>query len=102
MIPHGDRRDGAESCGVEDEVIAAVQREHDVMSVLILRHDLRDLTGRRRAAGPAQDVGQGEKRRELGGQLAEELRWHATDRRHWHFAHVETYEVQGATVSAPA
>jgi hypothetical protein len=102
MIPHGDRRDRAESGGVEDEVMATVQREHDVMSVLILRHDLRDRSWRSRAAGPPKDVGQGKKTRELGGQLAEELRWDATDRRHWHLAHVETYEVQGARVSTSA
>jgi hypothetical protein len=99
MIPDGDRRDGAESGDVEDQVMAAVQREHDVMSVLILRHDLRDLMGRSRTAGPAKDVGQGEERRELGRQLAEELRWDATDRGHWHLAHVEKYEIERAMVS---
>lgn len=72
MIPHGDRRDGPESRGFEDQVMAGVQREHDVMGVLILRHDLRHLTCRSRAACPAKDVGQSEKRRELGGQLVEE------------------------------
>ena len=99
MIPHGDRRDGAESGGVEDQVMAAVPRDNDVMSVLILRHDLGDMTGRRRAAGPAKDVGEREKWRELRGQLAEDLRWHAINRGHWHLAHIEKYEIQRAKVS---
>jgi hypothetical protein len=43
MIPHGDRRDGAQSCGVEHDKVAAIERQDDVMSVLVLRDDLAHL-----------------------------------------------------------
>ena len=73
MIPHGDRRDRPESRRVKDQEAAAIQREHDIMSVLILRDDLLDLARRRSATGPHKDVCQGEKLRKLGSQLAKEL-----------------------------
>ena len=42
MIPHGDRRDGSQSGGVEAEVDRRVGK-NDVMSILILRDDLGDV-----------------------------------------------------------
>lgn len=66
MIPYGDRRDGAESGGVEGQELAGVQRKHDIMVVLILCHNLSHLTRRYAAASPRKDVGQGEKFGQLG------------------------------------
>jgi hypothetical protein len=43
VIPHGDRRDGAQSCGVEHDKVAAIVLQDDVMSVLVLRDDLAHL-----------------------------------------------------------
>lgn len=99
MIPHGDRRDRAESRGVEDEKLAGVQREHDVMAVLILRDDLRDLTRRRGAASPGKDVRQGEETGELEGHLAGDFRWDAPDGSEGYFAHVEIFGPHRAKVS---
>jgi hypothetical protein len=42
MIPHGDRRDGSQSGGIEAEVDRRVGK-NDVMSILILRYDLGDV-----------------------------------------------------------
>jgi hypothetical protein len=42
MIPHGDRRDAAESCRVEDECQAFGPWDDDVMRVFVLRDDLAD------------------------------------------------------------
>ena len=40
VIPHGDRRDGAESRGVEDEYESLRPRNDDVVRVLVLRDDV--------------------------------------------------------------
>ena len=40
QVPDGDRRHGAESRGVEDEPALCVERDHDVVGVLVLRDDL--------------------------------------------------------------
>jgi hypothetical protein len=40
MLPHGDRRDGAESGCIEDEVPLRGPRDEDVMCVFVLRKDL--------------------------------------------------------------
>ena len=54
MIPDDDRRHGAESGGVVDEVPAAFERDQDVMSVLILREDGLDIEGRPPRTAPVQ------------------------------------------------
>ena len=42
MIPHGDRRDRAESGCIEDEVALIRPLDDDVMRVLVLGQDVRD------------------------------------------------------------
>src|SRR5262245_52615213 len=44
MTPHGDRRDGSQSGGIEAEADRG-EGKNDVMSILILRDDLRDVDG---------------------------------------------------------
>ena len=58
MIPHGDRRDGAESCGVEGEEVRSVERDHDVVRVLVLGDDLGDGERRRLRSRPAEHTRQ--------------------------------------------
>jgi hypothetical protein len=43
VIPHGDRRDGAQSRGVEHNEVAAIERQDDVVRVLVLCDDLAHL-----------------------------------------------------------
>ena len=56
MIPDGDRRQAAQSGGVEHEVEAVGVRHHDVVRVLILNHDLLDHPARVAHEAPAHDV----------------------------------------------
>ena len=96
MIPHGDRRDRPESSGIEDQEVAAVQLEHDIMSVLVLSDDLRHLPRRRGTAGPGKDVGQSVKMGELGCQSADVLRRDIAGRRERNLSHVEIYTMPNA------
>ena len=43
VIPHGDRRDGAESGDVECQEVAAGKGQQHVVCVFVLRDDLLDL-----------------------------------------------------------
>lgn len=66
MIPHGDRRDGAESRGVEDDEVVT-EREYDVVCVFVLGDNLEDLERRCGAARPGEDIAECEQRVEIGG-----------------------------------
>ena len=57
MIPHGDRRDGAQSRRVEHEEVALIKCQDHVVRVLILCDDLADLPSGILLARPRQDVG---------------------------------------------
>lgn len=56
----GDRRHRAQSGRIECEVrpTAAARVEHDVVRVLVLRHDLDDRARRSLRAGPGQNIGE--------------------------------------------
>src|SRR5262245_32128063 len=55
MIPRGDRRNGAESGGVEDEKAFAGCND-DVVRVLVLRHDLHHEIWRRLRSRPRENA----------------------------------------------
>ncbi len=55
VAPDGDRRHGAQSRGVIDE-IASLERDEHVMRVLVLRQDGRDLERRALLPAPLQDA----------------------------------------------
>jgi len=57
MHPYGDRRDGSKSSSIETQEVGA-KWQYDIVRVLILSDDLRDLDARRLRRTPAQQVGQ--------------------------------------------
>ena len=59
VIPHGDRRDGTQSRGIEDEEVATIERQDDVVGVLILRDDLDHLLRWHLFSGPLEHVREG-------------------------------------------
>jgi hypothetical protein len=81
MIPHGDRRDGAESGGIEAEIDRAV-RKNDVVRVFVLRHDLGHLDSRRLAGAPRKYIGECVAVLEGLLDLADALRRDGTDGAH--------------------
>lgn len=87
MIPHGDRRDGAESRGIEDEKVTTIEAQNDVVRVFILRHDLADRSLRSLLARPLQHVGEGEPRGESIGCSPNELRRDCPNRGNRYGAH---------------
>jgi hypothetical protein len=54
VIPHGDRRDRADSRGVENEHETLTPRHDDVVSVFVLRNDLANGAGRLLDAHPIE------------------------------------------------
>jgi len=70
MIPDGDRRDGAESRGVEGEVSAVGPLDDDVVRVFVLRQDVGHRTRRMLRAQPGHHVVE----RALLSQLVLEVR----------------------------
>ena len=55
VIPHGDRRDGAESRRVEDEKVTAIEWQDHIVCVLVLGDDLDDRPRRLLLTGPLKD-----------------------------------------------
>ena len=56
MIPDGDRRQTAESCGVVNEITASLVRYDDIVGVLVLNHDVRHHARRTLREAPHDDV----------------------------------------------
>src|SRR3954465_7519171 len=79
MCPHGDRRDGAESRGVEDEEVPAVERHDHIVSVLVLCDDLAHGPRWHLDTAPVEDVGQGSLFAELCGSARYDSFLHFTD-----------------------
>jgi hypothetical protein len=56
MVPHGDRKDRAESRRVEHHERSRIDTEHDVVGVLILRDGFERDDPRLGSAGPTESV----------------------------------------------
>ena len=65
VVPHGDRRDGAESCRVEDQKPFSGPLNNYVVGVLVLSQDLGDVARRRLSPKPIEYV----PKRELCAEL---------------------------------
>jgi hypothetical protein len=95
VIPHGDRRDGAQSGRVEHEKMSTIERQHHVVRVLVLRDDLSDLPRRLLLACPLKDVGERMTGRERPGDARDELWRDAPDGCGWYGAHAQTTVPRG-------
>lgn len=65
VIPHGDRRDGAESGCVEDEKASIRPLNENIVRVLVLGEDLGNRARRRLSAHPLEDIAERALLREL-------------------------------------
>jgi len=95
MTPHGDRRDGSQSGSIETQIYGA-EREHHVVRVLVLSHDLRDVNNWRLRESPSHQVGERMTATE-GSTNFSNNRWvDRVDWAHGNRPHIESYDLCAA------
>jgi len=87
VIEDGDRRHGAKSGGIEREVHSAIEIEHDIVRVLVLRHDVRWLPAPGGTWAPSQDIAKRSERLHLGMQQLNARRVQLCLVVHWDVTH---------------
>jgi hypothetical protein len=98
MRPHSDRRDRAESSCVEPEE-RRTKRQHDIVSELVLRDDLKDRYGRPLRVAPPEQRRQRVRRGEqLGGSSGTDVVG-GTDDANRDRSHEKSYETLSVEVS---
>ena len=100
MHPYGDRRDGSKSSGIETQEVSA-KWQYNVVRVLILSDDLRDLDVPRLRCTPAQQVGQRMTARERTRDVSKNRIIDHLCGTHWDRHHGDPYGSAHSEVSAP-
>ena len=98
LVPCGDRRDGAQSVRVETQEDRA-KRQHDVMCVLVLRNNMRDLNARLLFSHPTHQVGESMTLAERSFDGGKQPNLDGVDRPYRDCSHKELYEDRPETVS---
>ena len=94
VLPHGDRRDRAESSCIEAEE-GGSEWDHHIVRVFVLSDDFGDLDARRLGTGPAKQVSKRVLSAERLLNLSDEIRIGCIDRANGYRPHDRAYESGG-------